>query len=230
MVAADILRIAVTVGVVQAICDLVAHYWIYASESYRQMLERLQRATTKVESFQKGKTAGAGEKYAKRQKAAEDEKSVLVAIVARQHTLPNVYVSVLFLILMKIMSSEHAGRIIAVLPFVPPALLRRWVTARGLVFVENAHNVPMDGGEKKLGVGVDGIYQACSFTFIYILATLSVKYYVNQLLGTRPPPGAESLSTAVETPQGKAMMKRWMGIDVDEYNRQIGRGTDETTK
>jgi hypothetical protein len=226
MPAADIVRIAVTVGVVQATCDLFAHWFIYSTAAYQRILERLQRAESKVNSYQ-GKTGG--DKHAKRIKAAADEKSILVATVARQHMMPNLFVSILFVILMRVLASEYGGgRIIAVLPFVIPySFLRRMVTMRGLAFQDNVeYYVPTDSEGSK----VDTIQQACSFTFIYILATMSVKYYVHQLLGTPPPPGAENLASLADTPQGKVMMKSWTGIDVDEYKEQLSQHEQETKK
>jgi Integral membrane protein EMC3/TMCO1-like len=228
MTAADIIRIAVTVGVVQAACDLFVHWWIYSTEAYQRILERLQRAESKVNSYQ-GKIGG--DKHAKRIKAAEDEKSILVATVARQHMMPNMFISILFVILMRVLASEYGGgRIIAVLPFVIPyPFLRRMMTMRGLAFQDNVEYYVSTDSIEGLSK-VDTIQQACSFTFIYILATMSVKYYVHQLLGTPPPPGAENMASLADTPQGKLLMKNWTGLDVDEFKQQLPQPPQETKR
>lgn len=206
MTAADILRIAVTVGVIQAGCDLFTHWWIFSRESYRRSVEKLERSEFKVNQLK----AKASEKNAKRLTKAEEEKSQMLAVVAQRHTMPNVFVSFLFLLLMRVLGTELKGKIIGVLPFIPYGFFRRMVSARGLDFPE------MVEYETEATSAVDSIGQACSFTFIYMLSAMSVKYYVHQLLGTMPPKGAESVMTMADTPQGKKMLKAWTGIDPDD--------------
>jgi Integral membrane protein EMC3/TMCO1-like len=210
MAAADILRIAVTVGVVQAVCDLMMHWWVFSRESYLRSIEKMERAEYKVHQLKEK----ASEKNAKRLIKAEEEKSIMAAVVARHHMLPGLSVSFLFLLLMRILGTELKGKIVGVIPFVPYGWFRRLLIARGLEFPAHVEFMA-DPGSK-----VDSIAQACSFTFIYMLSTMSVKYYVNQLLGTQPPLGAESVTTLYETPQGKKMVKSWTGIDMDELKKQ----------
>lgn len=206
MTAADILRIAVTVGVIQAACDLFTHWWVFSQESYRRSVEKLERSEFKVNQLK----AKASEKNAKRLTKAEEEKSQMLAVVAHRHTMPNVFVSFLFLVLMRVLGTELKGKIIAVLPFAPYGFFRRLVSARGLEFPEFVEYTTDETS------GVDSVAQACSFTFIYMLSAMSIKYYVHQLLGTAPPKGAESVLTLADTPQGKKMLKSWTGIDPDD--------------
>ena len=90
--------------------------------------------------------------------------------------------SVLFFIILKVLGTEYKGKVIAILPFTPFSILQR-VTSRSLEFGET----PFESDNPK----VDDIGQSCAFMFIYFLSTMSLKFYVSRLLGTRPPEGAE---------------------------------------
>lgn len=95
-----------------------------------------------------------------------------------------------------------------VLPFVPFNFVSR-VTSRGLDWRE----VNMEALNEATTMHPK---QAFSFFFVYVLAGLAVKFYINRAVGTRPPKGADGgISTVMESPIGQSMM-RSMGIDPED--------------
>ena len=205
MPASEILRIAATVGAVQLVVDLVAYYWIFRRAPYQRSVELLERYRAKWEQVQSSQKSGTDQpllkkssrkqdQNAKKVQRAEDDYKNSLANVVRRHTVPNFFGSVVFLILMKILGTEMKGHIVAILPFEPFSLLQK-LTSRGLEFGQAAEMAD-DGAATK-------VVQACSFTFVYILSTMSVKYYVHQLFGYSPPPGAESVTSLVDSPMGQ---------------------------
>ena len=95
-----------------------------------------------------------------------------------------------------------------VLPFVPYKFFLR-VTARGLDSTE------IDAQALTEATAMHPT-QAFSFFFVYGLSAMAIKYYVNRLVGTRPPKGADGgISTVVDSPLGQSVM-RSMGVDPDD--------------
>ena len=237
MTAPEILRIAVTVGTVQLICDLLANWTIYSKEPYQRAVEKLQRCKFKLDQIvakeQQGISSGStttkttakestiatsasssskknskADRNAKKLQRAQDDHADALANVARRHTVPGVLTSILFLIVMRVLGTELRGQIIALLPFSPFRLLKR-MTARNLEFPSSSDIIieaaGASGGAE--AAKVNDIAQACSFTFIYMLTAASVKYYVHQFVGTKPPAGAESIMSIVESPQGQKIIR-----------------------
>jgi hypothetical protein len=235
MTASEILQVAMTVGTVQIICDLVANWIIFSKEPYQRSVGALTRTKLKVEkeravlkvaadtssttnattattsrssstSSKKGSgsaSSNKADKLAKRLERAEGDHAEALSIVARKHMVPGFCVSLVFFILLRILGTEFQGKLIGVLPFAPFPFVQR-LTARGLEFgdlqfISTTPKVTETG-------------QACSFMFIYFLCALSVKFYANKLFGTRPPLGAESIMSMVDSPLGHKAMKS-MGLD-----------------
>ena len=132
------------------------------------------------------------------------------ALVARKHMLPNMLSSLVFLILMRILGTEYKGQIIGLLPFVPWSWVQRTLTGRGLEFRTDLAFTSSDP-EK-----VSTIEQAISFVLIYMLCTLSVKFYVNKLVGTRPPNGADGMLNLTNSSWGKYALKQ-AGLDARDF-------------
>ena len=95
-----------------------------------------------------------------------------------------------------------------VLPFVPYNFVAK-VTARGLdwrgldaeALAESTSVLPQ---------------QSVSFFVVYALSGIAVRYFINRLVGTKPPQGADGgITTIMESPLGQAVM-RSMGIDPEE--------------
>lgn len=178
MAAADILRIATTVGTVQLLCDLISNWRIYRKEPYQRALGALSRQKWKrdkalADSKEAGvvvkkdskEASGGGkkgnskvDKHAKRLQRVEDDYLEAASEVARRHTLPGVLISVLFLILMRILGAEYTGQMIGILPFAPFSFLQRFF-GRGLEFGDLAFESMSDK--------VTETSQACSFVFVY---------------------------------------------------------------
>ena len=199
MTAADIARVVITVGVLQLLCDMIAYWRIFSQASYQSCLEKLSRAKFNVENLKSKKS---NEKNQKKLQRSENDYSAALGNVARKHSIPNFMTSTLFVILLRIMGAEYKGIVFGVLPFTPWKFVQR-ITARGL---------DMIGLEWIAESKVSDLGQACSFFVIYVLATVSIKYYVSQITGVRPPKGAESVAAMVDTPQGRRMM-RSLGLD-----------------
>lgn len=230
MTAPEILRIVFTVFVVQLICDLLAHWRIYSKEPYQRSLEKLSRSKFKLAQMKTKEgnmnaapvtTAAASKKNSKQDRNAKmvqravDDHADALANVAGRHTSPNIMTSIVFLVLMRVLGADFKGKVLAVLPFCPFKILRR-ITARGLEFVSTTDGDNSTSYAELLegmkSGPVNDLAQAASFTFIYMLTAASVKYYVHQIVSTKPPVGAESLMAMVDSPQGQKML-RAVGID-----------------
>lgn len=225
MTAPEILRIAVTVGVIQLLCDVIARWRIFSKEPYHRALGALSRSkfkldkekaaaaaaqtTTVVVKESGGKKASKAEKSAKKLQRAEDDHKEALAAVAQRHTVPNMATSILFVIVLRVMGLELKGKIIALLPFAPFAIVQR-VTGRSLEFAD----IEFEGTDK-----VSSVSQAAAFLFVYGLVTMSVKYYLNRLFGTQPPPGAESLLSVMDSPTGKKLLGA-AGINPDDLKME----------
>jgi hypothetical protein len=223
MTAADISRIAITVGTVQLFCDLLAYWRIYSKDPYERAVDALSRAKWKrdkasEESVQlekegsggaaasSNKKASKSDRQAKKLQRAEDDYGNAKASVARRHTLPGFFTSFLFIVMLRILGLEYKGNIVGVLPFAPFSVLSR-VTSRSLAFTTSQ----FESDDEK----VTDVSQACAFMFIYFLCTMSVKYYISHFFGTQPPHGAEGLMAIAQSPMGQKIL-RSAGIDPDE--------------
>jgi uncharacterized membrane protein (DUF106 family) len=212
MTTAEIINITVTVAVVQLICDLVANRVVFSTDSYQRLCGVLRRAQFKLSKLEEQEKEGklTGEKQLTKLKKAKNEVAEAAADIARKHISPTFFTSIVFLVLYRIFSTEYYGKAVAVLPFVPWKFFRR-ITMRG-IDTENLHFE---------GVGtLKDPNQACSFVFIYILCTLSVKFFVNKAVAIKPPTGADGgLLSMRDDPQTQKMLKNW-GLDNETLNKQ----------
>lgn len=218
MTAHDILRVAMTVSAVQIICDLLARYFVYSKPTYTRAVGALERARTKYDKLAKetaSKTPGKQQdKVQKRLDRAKEDLGEAKSEVAKRHSSPGIWSSMLFMLMFRVLGAEHSGKVMGVLPFVPFRLLRK-VTLRGLEFGDD-----LGTSVFQESTGVDTVHQACSFVIIYLLCNLGVKFYVHKLVGEAPPPGAEGgLLAVLESPK-IAKGLRQMGIDPDELKME----------
>lgn len=208
MPAADVLRIMVTTGVVQFLCDVAAYFFVYSQPAYQDAMDRAVRAQTTVQFWkQKASTQSNKSKTAKSIEQAEEDAAERVAVTTKFHVWPQLWLAVIFLGLTRILGTELGGNVAALLPFTPPSLLRRWFTARGLEWDDHLSFTAATETAVVTDVG-----QACSWTLIYVLSGLSIKYYVNKLFGTRSQIGGNILMTMADTKAGKKMLKN-AGVD-----------------
>lgn len=263
MTAQDILQIITATAVIQCICDIGAHYIVYQKESYQDLLDKLASSQSKLLAAQNKlkteettdtattSTTTKGnnkkgitnmEKQKQLVQRLEEENNHRLSVVALVHSRPFVVTGILFLLLMRVLGSEHKNKIIAVLPFVPYRFIQRLISHRGLqinpqwftvtsaddssiLLQELLSKVNSTYTISRTASGTIGsittIGQICSFTFIYMLTSMSVKYYVNQLLTTPPPKGAESyVSLMMEAPKTQEMVKDATGIDPKSFKTE----------
>ena len=275
MTAQDILQIITASAVIQCICDIGAHYFVYQKESYQNLLERLASSQSKLVAAQNklkteettavtnsstssGKENSATtkgtdksgnkknitnvEKHQQLVQRLEEEHNRRLSAVALEHFRPFAITGALFLLLMRVLGTEHKNKIIAVLPFVPYRIVQRFVSQRGLKInpqwfsVSNVDDTSILIQELLSSVNhtytdshtasgtvnsITCIGQICSFTFIYMLTSMSIKYYVNQLFTTPPPKGAESyVSTMMDAPKTQEMVKDATGIDPKNFKKE----------
>ena len=110
MTASDVYSIAVTVGFCQLIIDLLSNHLVYKSESYQRSVRTVERTKgklTKAETDLKTK----GEKHRKKFDRAQAEHQGACADVARRHFGPGMLSSLFFVILMRILGTEHGGKV-----------------------------------------------------------------------------------------------------------------------
>jgi len=234
MTASDILTIASTVAITQALCEVLAKKCVYSQDSYKKAVAAFERAKAKREKNaiqsslspssssssigNKGSKVGtahhsnASIKTAKKNKLIEDEYNEAAGDVARRRIVTEVGTFVVFLILARILGMEFKGKIVGLLPFQPFPLIRR-ITMRGLT-LDSTYVVP-----ESLSSRVTSTTQVCGFLFIYILCTGSVKFAVTKLLGEKAPDGADKgLDTIVEAPQSQKILEA-IGVDVQEFKQ-----------
>jgi calcium load-activated calcium channel len=208
MTASDISSLLCTVGICQLIADLCANAMVFQKEPYIRACAQLDRAKWKLDKA--AADFAKNQKHAKRHQLAKDEHAEAISNCARRHVGPSLMTSLFFIILLRILGTEHKGEIVAVLPFEPFSMMRR-LSQRGLAWQDDA-TLAVEGSEIQRS-------QAASFLFLYFLCGLSVKYFVHQAFGTKPPPGADNgLLSMMESPQNKRLLKS-MGIDPDELNK-----------
>lgn len=234
MTASDIGKIACTVAVVELISCVLSRKFIFQSRSYKKTIEAFDRAKArrdKTSASLAGKREArenkdhkahhqtsqkSVDKEAKKLERENNELAAYAAEVARRHTMSAFYSSVVFLILYRVLSTEYSGKVVALLPFEPFDLMKR-ITFRGLstntVAEVNDNWIKLGGGADP---DVTNASQACNFSFVYLLCSVSIKFMVNKAFGTTPPPGADDgVGTLIDAPMNKKMMESF-GMDAAE--------------
>lgn len=203
MTAPEILNVITTVAVTQIVVDLSSRWMVFGGDPYKRAVASLERAESRRDKLVAScDTPAKQEKQSKKLARYKEDVHDAAGDVARRHAVPGFFGSVIFLILYRVLSTEHVGKVIGVMPFVPFRLMRR-LTLRGL-----SVSTPEEGAEYN-------VYQACSFLFVYILCTVSVKFYVHKLVGVSPPKQAEGgFMTILDSPSNQRMLKS-LGIDTD---------------
>lgn len=179
---------------------------------------------------QQAPSAKSLEKDQKKLQRENEELSAIAAEVARKHTMSGFYTSIIFLLLYKILSAEYSGKVVGVLPFQPFKLLQRmtFMSLGGAsklsvgevqtLWVEsfNGPDATVPGADASMPPDVQNVSQACAFSFIYMLCSLTVKMMINMAFGTKAPRGAdEGVTTFMDSPQSQKMFKAF-GMDPDE--------------
>mmetsp|Transcript_170 Transcript_170/g.249 ORF Transcript_170/g.249 Transcript_170/m.249 type:complete len:228 (-) Transcript_170:324-1007(-) len=221
MTASDIFRIVYTVAITQAVCDILTKRFVYSKEPYQRSLSTLERARIRRDKAVASvtnvgaTTARAAEKNAKKVQRAQDEFAEACADVARRHTGPSLLCSIVFVILYRVLSLEYSGKVVAVLPFQPWSIIQKF-SMRGISF-DPGFEFPSEDANGFLP-RVHDPSQGCSFLFIYVMSTLSVKYFVNKILGEKPPSGADKgILNLLDDPRSQRMLEG-LGLDTEDLN------------
>lgn len=198
--------------------DILAHKIVYSKEAYASRVATLDRMRIKRDKALASPrpttgSAKAMDKYNKKIQRAEDDYAMAASNVAQKFTAPKVWNSVVFVFLYRILSLEYGGKVIAILPYEPWGILRRF-TMRGLAFEEGFEWIPVGDTSR----AVQSVNQACGFLFIYLLCNMSVKFTVNKLVGKKSPSGTEKgFLTMMDDPRGQKLLQSF-GVDTDEIN------------
>lgn len=200
------------------------------AKNNKQQVDPKNAAGGKGGKQQQAPSAKSLEKDQKKLQRENEELSAIAAEVARKHTMSGFYTSIIFLFLYKILSAEYAGKVVGVLPFQPFKLLQRmtfmslggaskmsvgevqtlWVESFG------GPDATVPGADASMPPDVQNVSQACAFSFIYMLCSLTVKMMINMAFGTKAPRGAdEGMGTFMDSPQSQKMFKAF-GMDPDE--------------
>lgn len=221
MPVSDIIYIISTVAVVQGICDTAANRFIFSSEAYKDRVSALGRAKAKRDKIiaqaaqnpinvNSNSSAKAKDKQMKKIQRAEDDYRVAISNVTQKHVVPNILTSMVFFMLYKILNVEYQGKVVAMLPFTPIKFLQRF-TMRGLEFNPD---FDFQGSTQR----VQNMEQACGFLVVYMLCTMSVKFIVKQVVGSKPPSDADKgFFAMLDDPRGQRFLSQ-LGVDVDEFN------------
>ena len=113
MTSSEILNIIATVGVCQLIIDLLSNHFVYKNDPYQRSVRTMQRYKTKLDKAEgDAKKSGSKiEKHKKKIDRAQADYSASCADVARRHFLPNMLSSIFFVILLRILGTEHKNKV-----------------------------------------------------------------------------------------------------------------------
>ena len=218
MTASDILYIASTVAATQATVDLLANKFVFSTENFTHRVSTLDRMRVKRDKALASPppaqgTAKSMEKYNKKIKRAEEDYAMAASNVAQKFTAPKIWNSIVFVFLYRILSLEYGGKVIAILPFEPWGIIRRF-SMRGLSFADDFEWSSAGEGARP----VQSVNQACGFLFIYLLCNMSVKFVVHKFVGKKSPSGTEKgFLTFMDDPRGQKILQQF-GVDTDEIN------------
>mmetsp|Transcript_8077 Transcript_8077/g.16777 ORF Transcript_8077/g.16777 Transcript_8077/m.16777 type:complete len:211 (+) Transcript_8077:101-733(+) len=206
MTAADISSVVLTVGFWQLVIDLLSNQMVFKKDPYQRSLRTMERFKGKVDRAENDLKKS--EKHRKKFDRAKAEYQGACADVARRHFAPNIMGSLFFIILLRILGIENQGKVMGLLPFIPPSFISK-VSARGLDW----RSVDALALNEATSMHPK---QAFSFFFVYAMCAMAVKYYVNRAVGQRPPKGADGgISTVMESPIGKSVMRSF-GVNPDD--------------
>jgi hypothetical protein len=209
MTCSEISNILVTIGLSQLILDLLSNYFVFEGDAYLQAIREMERSKARLDRTEFDTKRSNNKNNSKRLERAKMEHAQACADVARRHMMPSVASSLFYFLLLRILGTEYKGKVIGVLPFVPYNFVLR-ISARGLDW-KDISEVDL----KATGTLMDP-KQAFSFMFVYILAGFTVKFYVNKLVGKKPPAGADGgIQTIVESPMGRSFANA-LGIDPND--------------
>jgi hypothetical protein len=109
MTASDISSIVVTVGFCQLVIDLLSNHFVFKNDPYQRSIRTMERYKGK---FVKAEAdLKKGEKHRKKYDRAKGDFQGACADVARRHFAPTMFTSLFFIILLRILGTEHGGKV-----------------------------------------------------------------------------------------------------------------------
>ena len=70
-------------------------------------------------------------------------------------------------------------------------------------------------------VHVRSAAQACSFMFLYMLSTISIKFYIHKLIGVQPPSDSQGLMSILESTTGQRLLYTATGMDANDIVKNL---------
>ncbi|PAA63513.1 hypothetical protein BOX15_Mlig007528g1, partial [Macrostomum lignano] len=146
---------------------------VYRTEKYKKLRDEVDKQSRRLEKRKDTSAADLSDKSAKRKLEKQEER---LKSFNRDLSFVNMKsmlaIFLVFTALFSMFNSIFDGRVVAKLPFVPVSLLQG-ISHRNLL-------------------GED--YSDCSFTFLYVICTMSVRQNVQKLLGFAPSRSASKQS------------------------------------
>nr|CAG4645823.1 EOG090X0DWG [Lynceus sp. MCZ IZ 141354] len=156
---------------------------VYRTEKYQRLKAEIERQSKKLEKIKENHSE-ALDRQQKKKIEREEEKlknnSRYLSLVKMKSMLA---IGFAFTALLSMFNSIFDGRVVAKLPFVPIV----WI--QGL----SHRNLPGDD------------YTDCSFIFLYILCTMSIRQNVQKMLGFAPSRAASKQSGSLFGPQPQSL-------------------------
>lgn len=112
MTSSEILNIVITVGVCQLILDLLSNYLVFHNGPYQRSCRTMQRMQIKLTKAD-ANLKKSEKKHRKNFDRSKADYSTACADVARRHFVPKLLSSIFFLILLRILGTEHQGKVCA---------------------------------------------------------------------------------------------------------------------
>jgi hypothetical protein len=98
-----------TIGVWQLIIDLLSNHLVFKKDPYQRSIRTMERFKGKLDKAEVDLKKA--EKHRKRFDRAKGDYQGACADVARRHFAPNLLSSLFFIILLRILGTEHGGKV-----------------------------------------------------------------------------------------------------------------------
>lgn len=108
--------IVMTIGVWQLIIDLLSNHLVYRKDPYQRSIRTMERFKGKLDKAEADLKKA--EKHRKKFDRAKGDYQGACADVARRHFVPNLLSSLFFIILLRILGTEHSGKVSTAVYFI----------------------------------------------------------------------------------------------------------------
>eukprot|EP00271_Cylindrocystis_brebissonii_P012203 TRINITY_DN30388_c0_g1_i1.p1 TRINITY_DN30388_c0_g1~~TRINITY_DN30388_c0_g1_i1.p1 ORF type:complete len:184 (+),score=39.63 TRINITY_DN30388_c0_g1_i1:421-972(+) len=163
------------------LCEGISWLLIYRTARYKGMRASIERTTKKVESMKEKPALASNKSRTKKIDRFESSLKDANKALAQSKVQSTVVVGLTMLLVFGLLGSIFDGKAVAKIPFRPFSMIQR-VTHR---------NLP---GEDMTD---------CSFTFLYMLCSMTLRPNLQKLLGFAPPRGAPGAQGMFGIPEQK---------------------------